>query len=101
MSSAQGLGSRVRLLDHALVECAATGPADIKFSGGRMKHLIKAAFADVIPDGVLNRRDKMGFPVPLTEWFGGELRGLTVDIFTNLRDRHQLGRAACRERVCS
>src|SRR3546814_18691919 len=61
----------------------------MKFSGGRMKHLIKAAFADVIPDLVLNRRDKMGFPVPLKEWFGGELRGMTLDIFTNLRDRHR------------
>src|SRR3546814_2026296 len=54
-----------------------------------MKHLLKAAFADVIPDRVLNRRDKMGFPVPLKEWFGGELRGMTLDIFTNLRDRHR------------
>ncbi|MPY73457.1 MAG: asparagine synthase (glutamine-hydrolyzing) [Alphaproteobacteria bacterium] len=89
MSMAHGLESRVPLLDHALVEFAATVPADIKFSGGRMKHLIKAAFADVIPDSVLNRRDKMGFPVPLKEWFGGELRGMTVDIFTNLRDRHR------------
>src|SRR3546814_13258656 len=61
----------------------------MKFSGGRMKHLIKAAFADVISDRVLNRRDKMGFPVPLKEWFGGELRGMTLDIFTTLRDRHR------------
>src|SRR3546814_8527773 len=61
----------------------------MKFSGGRMKHLIKAAFADVIPDRVLNRRDKMSFPVPLKEWFGGELRGMTMDIFTNMRDRHR------------
>src|SRR3546814_20946796 len=89
MSMAHGLESRVPLLDHALVEFAATVPADMKFSGGRMKHLIKAAFADVIPDRVLNRRDKMGFPVPPQEWFGGELRGLTLDIFPNLRDRHR------------
>lgn len=89
MSMAHGLESRVPLLDHALVEFAATVPADIKFSGGRMKHLIKTAFADTIPHDVLNRRDKMGFPVPLKEWFGGELRGMILDIFTNLRDRHR------------
>lgn len=89
MSMAHGLESRVPFLDHALVEFVATVPADIKFSGGRMKHLIKTAFVGVIPDEVANRLDKMGFPVPLKEWFGGELRGMTLDIFNNLRDRHR------------
>jgi asparagine synthase (glutamine-hydrolysing) len=30
----------------------------------------------------MQRRDKMGFPVPLKEWFGGELRGMMKDIFS-------------------
>jgi len=37
MSMAHGLESRVPLLDHSIVELAATVPADIKFSGGRTK----------------------------------------------------------------
>ena len=89
MSMAHGLESRVPLLDHPLIEFAATVPADVKFEGGRLKHLIKSTFADVLPDEVVNRRDKMGFPVPLKEWFGGELRDMAVDVFGNLRDRHR------------
>src|SRR5690606_22435505 len=68
MSMAHGLESRVPLLDHPLVEFAATLPPTVKFGGGRMKQLIKETYADVIPQPILDRRDKMGFPVPLKEW---------------------------------
>lgn len=89
MSMAHGLESRVPLLDHSIVEFAASVPADIKFNGGKMKHLIKAAFGDVIPEPVLNRRDKMGFPVPLKQWLDNELRDMVLDIFKNLHDKHR------------
>jgi asparagine synthase (glutamine-hydrolysing) len=85
MSMAHGLESRVPLLDHPLIEFLATVPADVKFEGGRMKHLLKRAYADVLPSAIADRRDKMGFPVPLKEWFSGELRGLVQDTF---RSRH-------------
>ena len=45
MSMAHGLESRVPLLDHPLIEFAATLPADVKFEGGQTKHLLKTAFA--------------------------------------------------------
>ena len=85
MSMAHGLESRVPLLDHPLVEFLATVPADVKFEGGRMKHLLKRAYADVLPSAIADRRDKMGFPVPLKEWFSGELRDFVQDTF---RSRH-------------
>ena len=81
MSMAHGLESRVPFLDHPLIEFVATVPADVKFKDGHMKHLLKTAFADVIPGEILNRRDKMGFPVPLKEWMGGELKEFVSDIF--------------------
>jgi asparagine synthase (glutamine-hydrolysing) len=74
MSMAHGLESRVPLLDHPLIEFVATVPADVKFEGGNMKHLLKTTFADTLPEPVLNRRDKMGFPVPLGRWARGPLR---------------------------
>lgn len=89
MSMAHGLESRVPLLDHPLVEFAATVPADVKFEGGHMKRLLKTAYGDVLPDEIVHRRDKMGFPVPLKEWFAGELRDLAVDTFQNLKDKHR------------
>jgi asparagine synthase (glutamine-hydrolysing) len=80
-SMAHGLESRVPFLDHPLVEFAATVPADIKFSGGDTKHLLKRAFGEELPESILNRRDKMGFPVPLKEWFASELHEFVQDMF--------------------
>jgi asparagine synthase (glutamine-hydrolysing) len=89
MSMAHGLESRVPLLDHTIVEFAATIPADIKFQGGQMKHFIKTTFGADLPKELVERRDKMGFPVPLKEWFEGELRDLVGDTFTTQKNRRR------------
>ncbi|MFN7178307.1 asparagine synthase (glutamine-hydrolyzing) [Hyphomonas sp.] len=81
MSMAHGLESRVPFLDHPLVEFAATAPADVKFSGGRSKQMLKEAFRTVLPAEISGRRDKMGFPVPLAGWFRSDLRELVGDLF--------------------
>lgn len=83
MSMAHGIESRVPLLDHPLIEFAATIPANIKFDGGNMKHLIKKVFKGILPKQILERRDKMGFPVPLKQWFSNELKEFVLD---NLRE---------------
>lgn len=83
MGMAHGLESRVPLLDHPIVELAASMPPNIKFAGGATKHMLKATFADVLPPELLQRRDKMGFPVPLKEWFSGELHDFVRDIFSS------------------
>jgi asparagine synthase (glutamine-hydrolysing) len=87
MSMAHGLESRVPLLDHPLVEFLATVPADVKFKGGQMKQLMKTVYGDTLPKDVLERRDKMGFPVPLKEWFAEPLEGLVDEIFDQQRSR--------------
>lgn len=89
MSMAHGLESRVPLLDHPLVDFAATIPADIKFKGGNMKYLLKQVFSDAIPGKISHRRDKMGFPVPLKEWFSGELNEFVMDTFSAMASKHR------------
>jgi asparagine synthase (glutamine-hydrolysing) len=89
MSMAHGLESRVPFLDHRIIEFAATVPADIKFRHGAMKHLIKTSFKNDLPPEILQRRDKMGFPVPLKEWFAKELNGLVLDIFSGMAKRNR------------
>jgi asparagine synthase (glutamine-hydrolysing) len=91
MSMAHGLESRVPLLDHPIVEFAATVPADVKFKGGQLKHLLRSTFHDQIPSSVLNRRDKLGFPVPLSAWFSGELRGFFFDTITSMESKSRQG----------
>lgn len=91
MSMAHGLESRVPLLDHPLVEFAATVPADVKFEGGRSKRLLKDAFAAEIPPAIADRRDKMGFPVPLSEWAGGPLRTFVEDTLDSMASNARPG----------
>jgi asparagine synthase (glutamine-hydrolysing) len=89
MSMAHGLESRVPLLDHPLVEFAASVPADLKFEGGHLKHLLKNGYRKTLPPSILERRDKMGFPVPLKEWFGNELRPFVMEILSNMHSRQR------------
>jgi asparagine synthase (glutamine-hydrolysing) len=83
VSMAHGLESRVPLLDHELVELAATIPADVKFKDGTMKQVFKRATRSLVPDAIAQRKDKMGFPVPLHEWFAGPAREFITDTFSS------------------
>ena len=87
MSMAHGLESRVPFLDHKLIELAATIPADIKFKNGELKRLLVRAFDSILPNSITQRKDKMGFPVPLNEWMQTELKDFVCGIFETGRDR--------------
>ncbi|MBM3276087.1 MAG: asparagine synthetase B, partial [Candidatus Sericytochromatia bacterium] len=89
VSMAHGLESRVPFLDHRLVELLATVPSNIKFEGGKLKKLLKDGLGHHLPRGVLDRTDKMGFPVPLTEWLQGEIRDFVHDVFTSQKARER------------
>jgi len=83
MSMAHGLESRVPFLDHALIEHLATVPAMVKFKDGQMKFMLKSVYEGVLPASIMERRDKMGFPVPLSEWLQNGLRDYVFDLFTS------------------
>jgi len=91
MSMAHGLESRVPFLDHPLVEFAATVPADVKFKDGQLKHLLRSTFCNDLPMSVRNRRDKLGFPVPLSTWFSGELRDFFFDTIASMESKNRPG----------
>ena len=94
MSMAHGIESRVPFLDHKLIELAATVPANVKFQNGELKRLLRLAFQDTLPKAIRERKDKMGFPVPLQVWMrqGGRAREFILDTFrsANARTREYL-----------
>jgi len=67
----------------------ATIPANIKFQNGELKRLLKIAFPDKLPAEIAQRKDKMGFPVPLQLWMrqGGKAREFVMDVFRSQRAR--------------
>jgi asparagine synthase (glutamine-hydrolysing) len=83
-SMANSLEARSPFLDHEAMEFAARLPVEIKFRGGRLKSLLKRAFADLLPPENVNRR-KMGFGVPVGQWFRGPLRDLLRDALLSPR----------------
>ena len=54
-----------------------------------MKHLLKKVFESKIPPEIIQRRDKMGFPVPLKEWFSDELKDFAMDTFNSMASKHR------------
>lgn len=82
MGMAHGLESRVPFLDHKLVELAATMPANVKFKEGNMKNVLRKAMGKYVPDDVMNRKDKMGFPTPFNYWVKNDAKDFINDIFT-------------------
>jgi asparagine synthase (glutamine-hydrolysing) len=88
MSMAHSIESRVPLLDHHVVELAASLPAVCKMPDGRLKHLLKELAFRHVPREILDR-PKRGFEVPLADWFRGSLRSAFGDILGSPRARQR------------
>jgi len=76
---AHSIEARPPLLDHKLVEFAATVPARFRLKDGTTKYIFKKAMRGILPDSIIDRQ-KHGFAVPLAKWFRGELAGFSRDI---------------------
>ena len=90
---ASSLEARSPLLDHELMEFAASLPASCKLRGREKKVALRAALRGWVPDEILDA-PKRGFRLPLADWFRGELRDYARDV---LLDRRALGRGYFRE----
>ena len=84
MSMAHSLEVRCPLLDHELAELAAAMPHAWKIAGGRGKRILLEALGDRLPPELLSR-PKMGFGVPLADWFRHDLREMLWDHLTSQR----------------
>jgi asparagine synthase (glutamine-hydrolysing) len=75
MSMAASIESRVPFLDHRLVEYTAKLPQRMKIRGSETKWILREAMKGILPEEILTR-SKMGFPVPIGNWFRNEFRGI-------------------------
>jgi asparagine synthase (glutamine-hydrolysing) len=79
MSMAHALEIRVPLLDHHLIELAATIPPRLKFPGFKTRAIYRRALEGVLPPKILHR-GKQGYSLPLKQWLRNELRDYTVQL---------------------
>ena len=74
-SSAWSVESRVPLLDRRVLAFVDRCPDRVLFGDGELKFLFRRAALRDLPRAARERRDKMGFPVPLAAWARGPLAG--------------------------
>src|SRR3989440_796096 len=81
MSMAASLEARVPLLDHQLVEFAASLPQHLKVKGLTRKYLLRKVGQTLLPPEII-RRKKKGFPMPVSLWFRKEARSFLRDVLS-------------------
>jgi asparagine synthase (glutamine-hydrolysing) len=82
MSMAHSIESRVPLLDHHVVELAASLPPDLKIHNGTLKYLLRQLAFRLVPREMVDR-PKRGFEAPITRWFRGSLRDVLHDVLAS------------------
>jgi asparagine synthase (glutamine-hydrolysing) len=87
MSMAHSLESRVPFVDHRLVDAVGALPPRFRFGGGELKALLRRIAKPWLPDSIVTRRDKMGFPVPLRTWVQREARDFVHDTLRSAATR--------------
>lgn len=78
-SMANSLEVRVPMLDHHFLEWSSGLSSKLKLRGSEGKYILKKSLEPTLSHDVLYR-DKMGFAVPLADWFRGPLRSQLTDI---------------------
>jgi len=84
MSMAVSLEARDPLLDHPLLEFAASVPSSLKLAHGRSKYLLRKLLAKRIPQSIVDR-PKQGFEAPIGRWLRGPLAPMVDDLLTDGR----------------
>jgi asparagine synthase (glutamine-hydrolysing) len=81
---------REPLLDHRIAEFMAQVPFEYKYKDASGKYLLKKVLERYIPKEMIER-PKMGFGIPMFEWFGGDLRNLFDEYFQDTKlKKHKL-----------
>ncbi|HVH87795.1 MAG TPA: asparagine synthase-related protein, partial [Terriglobales bacterium] len=78
MSMAHAVEVRPAFLDPRIVDFARRLPEEFKLRGSTSKYVLRKLMANKLPHHVLHR-SKMGFDIPVHEWFRGSLRPLLLD----------------------
>jgi asparagine synthase (glutamine-hydrolysing) len=79
MTMANSLELRVPLLDHKILEFAASLPQNFKIRRFTTKYIAKKALRGCVPREILDRK-KAGFPVPYEKWLRLDLKDWVHDL---------------------
>ncbi len=87
-SMAVALETRAPLLDYRLAEFMSTVPEYLRYHNGMKKYLLRQAVRAKLPAEIIDR-PKMGFAVPLKQWFLGQAAELVRDVLLSKSSRER------------
>ncbi|AKO97738.1 asparagine synthase (glutamine-hydrolyzing) [Marinovum algicola DG 898] len=71
---ASSIEARSPFYDRALVEFALSLPGSYLVRRGLTKRILRDAIRDIVPGGIVDRRDKQGFHAPIKTWMNAHYR---------------------------
>jgi asparagine synthase (glutamine-hydrolysing) len=86
MTMAASIESRVPFLDHELAGYVSSLPDHYRVRGLQTKWILREAGKQLIPERIL-KRPKVGFRVPVNEWFRGEMRDYLMEHLASAASR--------------
>jgi len=90
-ASAYGLENRCPFLDHRVVEYGFRMSNNLKIDGFTTKSVLRKVARGLVPDEVIDRKDKKGLVVPFHRWITGELSVWSRELIDSLKNRIELG----------
>ena len=85
-SMSYGVESRLPFLDYRLVEYCINMSSSLKLEKGVTKSILRKTMNGVVPRGIIDRNDKMGFVTPQNEWMDNDKK-YYLDLANNSLDK--------------
>jgi asparagine synthase (glutamine-hydrolysing) len=86
MTMAASIEARMPFMDHELAAFMSALPDKWRVHGLTTKNILRAAMQRLLPNTIL-KRPKVGFRVPVNEWFRTSMRGYLLDHLTGADSR--------------
>lgn len=86
MTMAASIEARMPFMDHELASLASSLPDRFRVQGHTGKRVLREAMKRLLPSHILER-PKVGFRVPVNEWFRGSMRDYLVSHLTSAESR--------------
>ena len=84
MTMAHSLEARSPLIDHKIVEYAASLPTEMKLKGRNLKYVLRQVAARYLPAELITR-EKQGFGFPIARWMRSDLRRFLRNLLAESR----------------
>jgi asparagine synthase (glutamine-hydrolysing) len=81
-SMTYSIEARVPFLDYRIVEIGYNTPSEYKLKDGITKFILRDSLKDILPEEIVNRKDKMGFVTPEEIWMK-ENKTATIALLEN------------------